>query len=410
MVRGACVHSMKSGLAVIETHPIQYHAPVYREVEKLGIPVTVIYGSDSSIAGYKDREFGVRLAWDTDLLSGYSSLFLRRDGHGAVTTKANASLARVLQDLSPVAVLLVGYSPRFYQHAILQAMRLDRPLLLRAETTDHARKRAAIKNWVRDGLLRWLYRHCQALLYIGQRSREHYRRLGCAPNKLIFSPYCVDSSAFQPGEEARELQRIQCRDQLGLTEDDFVILFSGKLVSRKGPDVLVAALQHLEHKGSGSKRTAVIFLGDGEMQASLRQQARDIAQTSFAFVGFKNQHELSPYYHAADVLVLPSREGETWGLVVNEALHHGVPCIVSDQVGCAPDLVLRGETGEIFGAGNAQELAAALQRALGWIGTAAVRDRCRTRVAGYSVQAAARGIASAYERVVGHRVAGDSWR
>src|SRR5215471_14192487 len=52
-------------LAVIETHPVQYHAPVYRNLQaRFGIPVTAIYGSDFSVEGYRDAEFGARLSWD----------------------------------------------------------------------------------------------------------------------------------------------------------------------------------------------------------------------------------------------------------------------------------------------------------------------------------------------------------
>src|SRR5207244_4747676 len=70
-------------LLAIETHPIQYHVPVYRQVEQtFGVSVTVVYGSDFSIAGYHDREFGSDFAWDTDLLSGYSPIFLARCGEG----------------------------------------------------------------------------------------------------------------------------------------------------------------------------------------------------------------------------------------------------------------------------------------------------------------------------------------
>src|SRR2546426_6072137 len=70
-------------LLVIETHPIQYHVPVYRHLEQiLGVPVTVVYGSDFSIAGYHDREFGAEVAWDTDLLSGYNAIFLARSSEG----------------------------------------------------------------------------------------------------------------------------------------------------------------------------------------------------------------------------------------------------------------------------------------------------------------------------------------
>ena len=58
-----------------------------------------------------------------------------------------------------------------------------------------------------------------------------------------------------------------------------------------------------------------------------------------SFVGFLNQSEISRAYVAADCLVLPSNATETWGLVVNEAMASGLPCIVSNTCGCAEDLV-----------------------------------------------------------------------
>ena len=56
-------------------------------------------------------------------------------------------------------------------------------------------------------------------------------------------------------------------------------------------------------------------------------------------MGFLNQSEISRAYVAADCLVLPSDATETWGLVVNEAMASGLPCIVSNACGCAEDLV-----------------------------------------------------------------------
>jgi glycosyltransferase involved in cell wall biosynthesis len=117
-------------------------------------------------------------------------------------------------------------------------------------------------------------------------------------------------------------------------------------------------------------------------------------------VGFQNQTRLSAYYHAADLLVLPSERGETWGLVVNEALHHGVPCVVSDAVGSAPDLIDRGVTGDVFDSGSASSLASALERAWPLMGRPRVRDDCRREVNGYSVEKAAEGIARAYNEAV----------
>src|SRR5687768_478811 len=106
-------------LAIIETHPIQYHAPVYREVQKrFDILVTAVYASDFSVVGYKDQEFGTTFAWDTDLLSGYSHRFLSRTEMGGARSAEEAStrgLQQILKEVAPRAILLTGYSPRFYR-------------------------------------------------------------------------------------------------------------------------------------------------------------------------------------------------------------------------------------------------------------------------------------------------------
>ena len=120
------------------------------------------------------------------------------------------------------------------------------------------------------------------------------------------------------------------------------------------------------------------------------------------FAGFQNQLALSAYYHAAECLVLPSIEDETWGLVVNEALAHGLPAVVSAAVGCAPDLIEDGTSGAIFEAGDADALAAALRRVFPLIDNEAARQHCRSKVHDYSVTNAARGIAAACTRTVRH--------
>src|SRR5207249_7022917 len=123
------------GLTVIETHPIQYHAPIYRVLqERFSIPTTAIYASDFSVTGYQYREFGATFAWDTDLLSGYTAVFLSHVANGgahmaeAVSTRG---LGKALQEAAPEAVLVTGYSPRFYQAVLYQAWRARYPILFR---------------------------------------------------------------------------------------------------------------------------------------------------------------------------------------------------------------------------------------------------------------------------------------
>jgi glycosyltransferase involved in cell wall biosynthesis len=174
-------------------------------------------------------------------------------------------------------------------------------------------------------------------------------------------------------------------------------LFSGKLSPRKGPDLLLEAIKQLPPEERAA--SLVLFLGSGEMQENLRQQAQHEPAVDVVFAGFQNQTRLSAYYHAADLLVLPSQRSETWGLVVNEALFHGLPCVVSTGVGCGPDLIVPGVTGEIFRSGSVAELASAITRATALIGRAEVRDQCRAAVSRYSVERAAAGIADAYAAV-----------
>jgi len=388
-------------LVVIETHPIQYHAPVYRDVESsLGIPVTVIYGSDFSVAGYCDREFGASFRWDTDLLSGYTASFLSTVSAGGASTAEQVharGLSAAVSAVRPGAILLTGYSPRFHRSAWIAALRSRCPVLLRAETTDHAQERSRTRAWLRTMALRRFYRACARLLYVGCQSHQHFARLA-SPDKLVFAPYCVDTSAFQCGEEARAQLRPAAREALNVGVTDTVLLFSGKLSPRKGPDLLLDAVRLLPAEIRHA--VTVVFLGSGELQAELQKLSHNVPAVHTRFLGFQNQTQLSRYYHAADLLVLPSRHSETWGLVVNEALHHGVPCVVSQAVGCAPDLVEAGVTGEIAATCSTESLTAALQRALALVGRPETRQMCRAKVAGYSVEIAAQGIAEAYWAVV----------
>jgi glycosyltransferase involved in cell wall biosynthesis len=392
-------------LAVIETHPVQYHAPVYRALQQhYGVPVTAIYGSDFSVSGSLDQEFGASFAWDTDLLSGYSSVFLSRVADGGArhfrTVSANG-LRVALERVQAAAVMVVGYGAGFNRSAWLEARRTGRPILFRAETSDDATARGWLKSGLRRAALSLAYRGCEQLLYIGERSRSHFARHGVSPDRLVFSPYCVDTSSFRMDEPARAQLREATRRQLGVADGAFVLLHSGKLSHRKGVDVLVDATRQLPP--ALRERAVVLFVGDGDRRAELRAQADLAPAVPAIFAGFQNQTRLSPYYHAADLLVLPSRHSETWGLVVNEALHHGLPCVVSDRVGCAPDLIEPGVTGEVCAAGSAPALAAAISAASRLIGQVEIRAACRQRVAGYTVNRAAEGIASAFLSAVGAR-------
>jgi len=108
-----------------------------------------------------------------------------------------------------------------------------------------------------------------------------------------------------------------------------------------------------------------------------------------------NQRELPAYYSASDVLVLPGCE--SWGLVVNEAMACGVPAVVSDAAGCAPDVIEEGGTGWVF---PARDVPALAQRLIEFRGASA--DALRRKCAEYSMARATEGLEKALAAVTGN--------
>lgn len=115
-------------------------------------------------------------------------------------------------------------------------------------------------------------------------------------------------------------------------------------------------------------------------------------------LGFFNQSEMPEAYALADTLVLPS-ETETWGLVVNEALACGLPAVVSSGVGCAPDLIDPGVTGETYPMGDVDALATAMERALQLAEDPTTPPALDAKMQTYSLETAVEGVVEALEAV-----------
>lgn len=123
------------------------------------------------------------------------------------------------------------------------------------------------------------------------------------------------------------------------------------MIERKGFEDLqnISILIKKNHKVY--KKTIFLIIGTGEKLENFKQFIFRNKIENFKFLGFKNQKELIYYYKLSDFLILPSNY-ETWGLVVNEAMSLGTPCIVSSNCGCANDLVIQNKNGFIYQGGN----------------------------------------------------------
>ena len=142
-----------------------------------------------------------------------------------------------------------------------------------------------------------------------------------------------------------------------------------------------------------------MIVGDGEERAALERQAAATGFTGIRFCGFRNQSELPRFFDLATVFVLPSQH-EPWGLIVNEAMNAHRPVIVSDDVGCAPDLIEDGINGFIYPVGNVDALTDALRRVIETPGAAeAMGERAFERIAGWSFEQDIQGLRKALEHV-----------
>ena len=137
----------------------------------------------------------------------------------------------------------------------------------------------------------------------------------------------------------------------------YKFLYTGRLNNRKGVEDLLIAFSGLVN----ADYWGLVLLGNDETDGYFQQVSKEVGiDNKVLFVGGVKADEVSAFFSAADVFVLPSRY-DGWGAVVNEAASLGLPIITSDQTGAAFHLVENGKNGYIVGAGDKDDLTVAMQ-------------------------------------------------
>lgn len=368
-------------LIILTTHPIQYQIPLWQALGADGrVPFEVWYLTDHAVKPTLDREFGKAFAWDLGrgTLEGYSHRFLKVNKNWTLHPTVFRGV-RLEEDLRPLfkhagaTVLWVqGWQKLAYWQAVSQAKQAGMQVWLRGESNDLA-PTPWWKWQVKRLWLGLLFRKVDRFLCIGSANRRLYIKLGVPETKLGSAPYFVDNERFARQAEALRPKRDALRGEWGIPENAFCVLFCGKFIPKKRPMDLVKAVNQLNHEGGlgGNRPVHILFVGSGELGAQLRESVHvaydaDVSTapapsnlrhpSSASFAGFLNQTEISRAYVAADCLALPSDHGETWGLVVNEAMASGLPCVASDACGSAEDLVTPLSEQAVFRLGDIRSL------------------------------------------------------
>lgn len=391
------MNSHKKKLVVVETHPIQYKAPLFRGLAKDDrLDLTVLYAMIPD-AMDQGKGFGVAFSWDIPLLDGYRyEVLANRAPQPTVTRWAGCDTPDIysrLKELSPDAVLVNGWVVKTCLQALVACRRLGIPCMVRGEA-NLLRERA----WWKHAIHRVLLSRYSAWLYIGSANRDFYRFHRCPETRLFFAPYAVDNAYFQREALIRQPGRDKIRASYGIPADAVVFLFAGKLEEKKRPLDLLKSVASLP--AALRPRAHVLFAGDGPLRPAAEQLAR-AANVSTTFAGFMNQSKLPDAYAAADVLVLPSDAGETWGLVVNEAMASGRPAIVSRKAGCCVDLIVEGKTGYAVDVSDLNGLSCAFEAYLRDPGLSIMQGAEAIRhIQSYSFVQIADAIAAAVDEIV----------
>jgi glycosyltransferase involved in cell wall biosynthesis len=261
---------------------------------------------------------------------------------------------KALEQANPDVVAVNGWNNFGSLIAAECCVRHGIPMVVMSESARQDEPRTEWKEMVKRRIV-GLY---SAALVGGQRHIDYLIELGM-PYERIFTGYdVVDNSYFAQRTAEIRNSKFEIRKKYGLPENYF--LASGRFIEKKNLPKLVEAYEeyHRASERMGNVLWDLVLLGDGSLRETLNSQLSTLNLHQHVYLpGFKQYNELPVYYGLAKAFVHASTS-EQWGLVVNEAIASGLPVIVSNRCGCAPELV--NGNGFTFDPGNERELVARL--------------------------------------------------
>jgi 1,2-diacylglycerol 3-alpha-glucosyltransferase len=329
------------------------------------------------------------------------------DGFNRLTLFSEAGLAELsakdiidhvdgaLNQIRPQVIAIPGWSDRGSLAALLWCLKKKVPVVVMSETTAWDFKRS----WLKESLKRRVVKLCAAGLVGGRSHAEYLAQLGIKRSEIFFGYDAVDNDYFATKSAVAKAQRAELTKRYQLPDDYF--LASARFVEKKN---LLRLLQaYACYRTNVAKQSIVkawdlVLLGDGPLQAAVRDQIATLQLGNHVFLhGFKQYPELPTYYGLAKAFIHASTT-EQWGLVVNEAMASGLPVLVSSRCGCAADLVQEGVTGFSFDPFNIEQMASLMERYSSQPAELAVMGQAAQKhIANWGVERFADGLARAVD-------------
>jgi len=278
---------------------------------------------------------------------------LQRQWHGrALLRSAWPALRAAARELRPTVLLATWLYPDAWA-GLLAARRLGLPLVVKLHGSDLLTLRG---DPARRPYLRQVLTQADRVVAVSQPLAAAARELGAPEERLRVVANGVDQELFRPGD------RLAARRELGLPLDGPMLVFVGRLVEVKGPDIALAALAAMAAKDQTSA-PRLALVGAGPLTEDLRRQAAGLGLGDrVIWAGERPHPEIARWLAASDGLILPSRsEGEP--NVALEALAAGRP-VAATAVGGTPDVIQEGVGGCLARPQDPEDLARAINRLL----------------------------------------------
>jgi glycosyltransferase involved in cell wall biosynthesis len=302
-------------LVCIFASPMPYNTPILNELARR-LDLHVIYMSS------KDRVTRFADLWGDEPQFDYSFFWSRALTSAAVDLRASFSIgiSRRLSRLRPDAILVRSWQPLVLE-PVLWSRLSGRAAIMWSEST---RFSGVMRGAMSTALRRALLQSVDSFVSNGSQATVYLRELGVPEGKIVTSRLPAGSTLLAPGSAARSS-----------AEGDMTVrfLYVGRLIPQKRPLELIETFATVRREVPD---TTLTLVGGGLLESKVRDAAQ--RASGVRYVGFREGLELAHHYAESDVLVLPALR-EVWGLVVNEALAHGLFVVATDEVGSAYDLL-----------------------------------------------------------------------
>jgi glycosyltransferase involved in cell wall biosynthesis len=254
------------------------------------------------------------------------------------------------------AVIVLGYNDPGRLRIIRWCARSGIPCLLWGDSNIHGDNARGFKALFKRLLVPRVLSRCCAILPCGRLGQEFFQKYGADPSRVFFFPCEPDYDLIQslPADRIE-----QTRARLGLRRERRRIVFSGRLVRDKRPDLAIDAFAAIADRRPDWD---LILLGDGNIRPELEARIPAGLKSRITLAGFVPEPaDVSAVYRLSDVMILPS-DYEPWALVINEAAAADMAIVSSSVVGAAYEMVRDGVNGAVFPPGDLAAATEALLR------------------------------------------------